>query len=286
MCGLSLLWIFMWVDRTLFDMKVLQQMWQRYDRSLTVWIFLWEFKTCGHLKRFPQTSQLWGRSTVWVSLCRLIDRRWERGFPQMLQWYFCRPVCSLQWISSCSFRPNDLAQISHLYCFASVCRDVWLLELWYFGSFARCPFNVSTDSKCSPQIPQTAGDSSTWLHACWIKLSWFPWSPHTLQAIVLVWIVSELLWSSIAFKLFATCSSGFNATTPCLPSLDPFSAASFLSKSCSCDAELLAMTSTLVLSKCWTELVRNKDFHKFIYEYWLKNTDKPRITSNCLQTSH
>lgn len=87
--------------------------------------FLWAFSGPDWLNVFPQISQAYGFSPVWIRLCVVRVPDWLKLFPQISQMYGFSPVCVLWWVFNGPDWLNRFPQMSQEYGFS----PVWVL-LW------------------------------------------------------------------------------------------------------------------------------------------------------------
>ena len=117
-----------------------------------VWVRLCLVRSLDWLNAWPQSSQLYGFSPVWVRLCLVRWPNWLNAWPQSLHLYGFSPVwvrlCLIRWLE----QSNCLLQTSHwCLCFLTwspsppditcCASDTWLgCVLW------RCPRSRNTSS--------------------------------------------------------------------------------------------------------------------------------------------
>ena len=118
-------------------------------------------------KTFPQTSQPFGFSPVWVRMCLVKLDDWEKTFPQTSQRYGFSSV----WVRMCLVKVGDwektFPQTSQRYGFS----PVWV---------RMCLVKLDDWEKTFPQTSQLFGFSPVWVRMCVVKVDdWEKLLPHS-----------------------------------------------------------------------------------------------------------
>lgn len=118
-----------------------------YVTMIYAWTsLLCRFKPCRLENPLLHTAQTYGRSPVWVRMCKVRKQDWTKPFSQMLHLNGLSPVWYLLCIFNSAADLNDLSQSSHLKGLSPVCIKVCLTN----ASLPKKPFPQCSHGKRSP----------------------------------------------------------------------------------------------------------------------------------------